>query len=100
MKAELGADVISTWKAEYDSYYNSMREKMTKEYCDYIVKKHKSGSAWACGVFGIDPDNVVVRFLLDFYKIPHEWIKGGAAEASEPVQEAAPGGMIDLMELL
>lgn len=44
MKAELGADVISTWKAEYDSYYNSMREKMTKEYCDYIVNKHKTSS--------------------------------------------------------
>ena len=64
------------------------------------AKKHKSGSAWACGVFGIDPDNEVVRFLLDFYKIPPEWIKGGAAEAPEPMQEAAPGGMIDLMELL
>ena len=64
------------------------------------AKKHKSGSAWACGVFGIDPDNEVVRFLLDFYKIPHEWIKGDASEATEPMQEAAPGGMIDLMELL
>ena len=64
------------------------------------AKKHKSGSAWACGVFGIDPDNEVVRFLLDFYKIPPEWIKGGAAEAPEPMQEDAAGGMIDLMELL
>ena len=64
------------------------------------AKKHKSGSSWACGVFGIDPDNEVVRFLLDFYKIPHEWIKSGAAEAPEPMQEDAPGGTIDLMELL
>lgn len=64
------------------------------------AKKNQSGSAWACGVFGIDPDNEVVRFLLDFYKIPPEWIKGGAAEAPEPMQEDAAGGMIDLMELL
>ena len=64
------------------------------------ARAHKSGNSWACGVFGLDPDNEVVRFLLDFYKIPPEWIKGGAAEAPEPVQEDAPGGMIDLMELL
>ena len=64
------------------------------------AKKNQSGSAWACGVFGIDPDNEVVRFLLDFYKIPPEWIKGDASEAPEPMQEDAAGGMIDLMELL
>ena len=41
LKASIDGDVITTWKDEYDAYYNSMREKMSPEYAQYVVNKHK-----------------------------------------------------------
>lgn len=41
LKASIDGDVITAWKDEYDAYYNSMREKMSPEYAQYVVNKHK-----------------------------------------------------------
>ncbi len=70
---------------------------------DY-ARKHQAGGFWGCAVFGADPENEVVKVVLDFYRIPPEWIGEGQ---TEPAEEAAPapvlapaGGAIDLMSLL
>lgn len=41
LKSSIDGDVITAWKDEYDAYYNSMREKMSPEYAQYVVNKHK-----------------------------------------------------------
>lgn len=61
---------------------------------DY-AQKHQSGGFWGCAVFGADPENEVVKVVLDYYKIPAEWLGGGSAELA--AQPAAP---LDLMSLL
>lgn len=65
---------------------------------DY-ARKHQSGNCWSCAVFGIDPQNEAVRVVLDFYKIPADWLGGAAARpAAAPVP--GTGGKIDLLGLL
>ena len=60
------------------------------------AKEHQSGGAWGCAVFGVDPKKEAVRVVMDFYKIPAEWLTGGAVPGS-----AKPsGGKIDLLDLL
>ena len=59
------------------------------------AKKHQSDGFWGCAVFGADPENEVVKVVLDYYKIPAEWLGGGSAELA--AQPAAP---LDLMSLL
>lgn len=65
-----------------------------KEY----ARKHQSGGFWGCAVFGIDPENEALKVVLDFYKIPPEWLR---SESPEPEPAAVPaGGKIDLLDLL
>ena len=65
------------------------------------ARKHQSGGFWGCAVFRVDPENEAVKVILDFYKIPPEWLSSAAAE---PVPKATPasgiGGKIDLLDLL
>ncbi len=60
------------------------------------ARKHQKISCWSCAVFGIDPKNEAVKVILDFYKIPDDWLTGGAA----PEPAKASGGKIDLLDLL
>lgn len=60
------------------------------------AQKHQKNSCWSCAVFGVDPENEAVKVILDFYKIPGEWLTGSAAP--EPAKPA--GGKIDLLDLL
>lgn len=39
------------------------------------ARKNQRGSYWACAVWGIDPENEVVKVILDFYKIPSDWVR-------------------------
>lgn len=68
------------------------------------ARKHQKNGFWGCPVVGADPDNEVVRVLLDFYKIPAEWI-GGAGDAKPQALGGAPRAQaaaapIDLLDLL
>lgn len=78
---------------------------------DY-AKKHQKGGSWACAVFGMNPDNPVIKLILDFYKIPSAWVEGvrtecgdAAGDASVEVlpmahEEEPQAEIIDLMDLL
>ena len=52
------------------------------------AKKNKKGNAFSCAVFKIDAENEIIKIILDFYKIPTEWIvvddKPKAKTATEP----------------
>lgn len=58
------------------------------------AKKHQQGGFWGCACFGVNPENEVVKFVLDFYKIPAEWL----AKEKPAAQTAA--GRVNLMELI
>lgn len=59
---------------------------MSLEKCFAALKEHarknQKGGCWACPVTEITPDNEAVKVILDFYKVPLEWL-GGAASAAE-----------------
>lgn len=63
-----------------------------KEY----ARKHQQGGAWSCGGFSIDPENPAIKVILDFYKIPSDWVRSGAGGPAKP----ASGAPIDLFDLL
>ncbi len=44
------------------------------------AEKHKQGGSWACPVLGIDPDNEVIKVVMEFYKISPEWITTAGAD--------------------
>lgn len=54
------------------------------------AKKNQKGGFWGCACFGVDPENEVVKFVLDFYKIPAEWL----------TKEKPAAGRVNLMELI
>ncbi len=56
------------------------------------------GNCWACPVVGIDPDNEVIKVVMDFYRIPAEWIKPLPSK-SQTVGQAS-GDEFDLMGLI
>lgn len=58
------------------------------------AKKNQKGGFWGCACFGVDPENEVVKFALDFYKIPAEWIS-----KEKPAAKPA-AGRVNLMELI
>ena len=76
--------------------------KTLKEY----ARKHQQDGYWACGGISPDPENPAIKVILDFYKIPSDWVfekhsTEPAEPISEPVQVTAPAGtVIDLMDLL
>ncbi len=84
--------------------------EMSLEACGKVLKdyarKHQQNGCWACGVFGLDAENPALKVILDFYKIPSDWVfekhsTEPAEPISEPVQVTAPAGtVIDLMDLL
>ena len=69
---------------------------------DY-ARKHKTGNCFACAVFGVEPENEIVRVICDFYKIPEGW---NATPHPSPAATPSPRGegkkraRVDLMELL
>ena len=74
-------------------------ERCGKALYDY-ASKNRSGNSFACAVFGIDPENAVIRLILDFYKIPPEWLMGSEPAEPKRAEQGAPAVQIDLMELL
>lgn len=81
---------------EQDLENDSMSlDKCAAALLEYARKNQKNG-CWSCAVFRIDPENQAVKFILDFYKIPAEWLTGSTAP--EPAKPA--GGKIDLLDLL
>ena len=100
---------------------------MSFEKCFEALKKyaqeHQTGGCWACPVTEITPDNEAVKVILEFYKVPLEWITtadadrgtmraggeawpedwlGGAADAAESQtpRHDAEGQDFDLLNLL
>ena len=74
-------------------------ERCGKALYDY-ASKNRSGNSFSCAVFGIDPENAVIRLILDFYKIPPEWLMGSEPAEPKRAEQGAPAVQIDLMELL
>ena len=76
--------------------------EMSLEKCSNALREHarknQKGSCWSCAVFRVDPENEAVKVILDFYKIPAEWLTASAAP--EPAKPAPAGGRIDLLDLL
>lgn len=78
---------------------------------DY-AKKHQKGGSWVCAVFEMNPDNPVIKLILDFYKIPSAWVEGVQTECGDTPGDAsaevlpvahdkeAQTEIIDLMDLL
>ena len=58
------------------------------------AKKNQKNGFWGCACFGVDPENEVVKFVLDFYKVPAEWVS-----KEEPATKPA-AGKVNLMELI
>lgn len=65
------------------------------------AQKHQKGGCWGCAVMGFDPENEVIGFVLEYYKIPVEWFAG---EGGTPTLAAPPAAArakpVDLMNLL
>lgn len=38
------------------------------------AKKHQTRGCWACPIIEITPENEAVKVILDFYKIPEDWL--------------------------
>lgn len=74
-------------------------ERCGKALYDY-ASKNRSGNSFACAVFGIDLENAVIRLILDFYKIPPEWLTDSEPAEPKRADTGAPAVQIDLMELL
>lgn len=77
---------------------------MSLEKCFAAIKeyarKHQKGGCWACPVFEITPENEVIRVIMEFYKIPSEWIgMAGATESHAPRHDAEEQDF-DLLNLL
>lgn len=71
---------------------------------DY-ARKHKTGTCFACAVFGVEPENEIVRVICDFYKIPDNWYKHDPSSVSSPASHLPPRegrkrARVDLMDLL
>lgn len=72
------------------------------------AKKHQKGGSWACAVLGMNPENPVIKLILDFYKIPSAWVEGVRTECADTSVEVLPmaheeepqAEIIDLMDLL
>lgn len=64
------------------------------------AKKHQKGGSWACAVLGMNPENPVIKLILDFYKIPSAWVADAAGDAPAAQEEAPRDEVIDLMDLL
>ena len=58
------------------------------------ARKHQQKGCWACPVIGIDPENEVVKLVLEFYHVPADWLKEKKADSGAPRQG------LDLMALL
>lgn len=67
-----------------------------------FARSNQNKGCWSCCVFGIDPENEAVAVILDFYKIPPEWLTDAAPkeEPDEIPVYAQGGGKIDLLDLL
>ena len=74
-------------------------ERCGKALYDY-ASKNRTGNSFACAVFGIDPENAVIRLILDFYKIPPEWLANNEPTEPKRAETGVPAVQIDLMELL
>lgn len=69
---------------------------------DY-ARKHKTGSCFACAVFGVEPENEIVKVICDFYKIPDGWNSTpNASPAAMPFRrgEGRKRARANLMELI
>lgn len=62
------------------------------------AEKHKQGGSWACPVLGIDPDNEVIRVVMEFYEIPEDWIRPLPAKNAK--SQAVGHGSDDDFDLL
>lgn len=65
------------------------------------AKKHQTGGCWACPVTEVTPENEAVKVILDFYKVPQEWIM--TADANRDTARAGGGTEgqdFDLLNLL
>lgn len=78
---------------------------------DY-AQKHQKGGSWTCAVFGMNPENPVIKLVLDFYKVPSAWVEGVQTECPDAAEDtsvevlsventdAQQDEIIDLMDLL
>lgn len=79
---------------EQDLQNESMSIKKCFDNLHSYAKTHQSNGCWACPVFDITPDNEVIKVIIDFYKIPVEWLE-------EPkTQTIGQDTSLDLMSLL
>lgn len=64
------------------------------------ARKNKTEKCFSCAVFGIDSENEVIKIILDFYKIPNEWINANLSDKTieQPIpQSNAKVSLLDLM---
>ena len=65
------------------------------------ARKHQTGGCWACPVFEITPENEAVKVILDFYKVPPEWITTADADRGTARAGGGTEGQdFDLLNLL
>ena len=83
LKASIDSDIITTWKDEYDAYYNSMREKMSPEYAQYVVNKHKGDKT----PFKLTGENERRRVQMEMALEKAEKMKNKIAKALSKVKE-------------
>ena len=82
--AELIEQDLEIHEMSLEKCFNSIYE---------YAKKNKKGNAFSCAVFKIDAENEIIKIILDFYKIPTEWI-------SEPKAKTATEPKKNLLDLI
>lgn len=58
------------------------------------AEKHHKGNSWSCPVFELSIENPVIKVILDFYKIPPEWL---GAPASAPKATPKVRNLLDFI---
>lgn len=80
---------------EQDLKNKSMSIEKCYKALEQYAKAHQVNGCFACPVFDLSAENEIINVILDFYKIPREWLEQPKTQAFKHKKEN-----INLMDLI